>query len=190
MENIEKVHLVTQGTLFKVCTKCETEKNLNDFYNKKGGRLGKCAYCKKCWKQDCKKHHSNHKKERNDKRHAYFLANAEKEKARKQLWTLAHREEINLKVNERRKKIPGGRNYENASRRTSLLDRFPEWADVKEIKTVYKQAVNMTRETGIMHHVDHIIPLKGKLVSGLHVHYNLQILPAKDNVSKGNKFNV
>ncbi len=64
---------------------------------------------------------------------------------------------------------------------------MPIWADKNKITEVYKSCIEADKNTGIKHHVDHVIPLRGKLVSGLHVHYNLQVIPARDNMAKGNR---
>lgn len=63
----------------------------------------------------------------------------------------------------------------------------PSWADHDAISSVYAECSKLSRETGIKHHVDHIVPLRGKNVCGLHVHWNLQILTASENCRKGNR---
>lgn len=67
------------------------------------------------------------------------------------------------------------------------ISAMPGWVDAEAIKAVYTEADRLTKETGIPHHVDHIVPLKGRGVCGLHVEYNLQPLPALENLRKGNK---
>jgi len=71
----------------------------------------------------------------------------------------------------------------NATRVAELSSRVPAWANRDLIKDIYNNC-----PTG--YHVDHIIPLRGKLVSGLHVENNLQYLSAKDNILKSNSFIV
>jgi hypothetical protein len=72
-------------------------------------------------------------------------------------------------------------------RYADILKRTPSYADMEKIKQFYIDAERITQETGIIHHIDHIIPLKGICVSGFHHEGNLQILTAVENLTKSNK---
>lgn len=73
-------------------------------------------------------------------------------------------------------------------RQTTKLRAMPAWADEQAIMDVYRQAAERTTETGIPHCVDHIVPLQGKNVCGLHVPWNLQIMTRSENAKKSWKF--
>jgi hypothetical protein len=81
---------------------------------------------------------------------------------------------------------PGYNTKRNVLRRL----RIPPWSETEKISKLYLECKKRTEETGIMHHVDHKIPMQGKNVCGLHVYDNLQILTASENCSKSNKFEI
>ena len=74
-------------------------------------------------------------------------------------------------------------------RRAAKLQRTPKWdLEAHLIQAKYQLANMLTRETGKPYHVDHIIPLQGKKVCGLHVFSNLRVILGEENVKKSNKF--
>jgi hypothetical protein len=72
-------------------------------------------------------------------------------------------------------------------------NRIPVWVDKDHmwlIKEAYELAQLRVKQFGFSWHVDHIIPLQGELVSGLHVIQNLQVIPGIENIKKKNKFEI
>lgn len=78
----------------------------------------------------------------------------------------------------------------NAMRKKQIKIATPKWADLNAIFLIYAEAGRLSTETGVKYHVDHVIPLKGDLVCGLHVHNNLRPLPGAENIRKKNRFDV
>jgi len=97
-------------------------------------------------------------------------------------WRWNNREKYKKKYNEWTDSNKGLRREGVARRRAKKLRATPNWVDLEKIKEIYKNCPDG-------YQVDHIIPLQGKNVSGLHVPENLQYLTPYDNQSKGHKFN-
>lgn len=130
----------------------------------------------KKWRESNKKYVRAYRKKWHQQNKSYF-----------QKWWNKNKEQGNLKREEWKRKNKH-KLIESYNRRRALkLNAVPKWVDVVKIQNIYKEASVLTKTTGIQHHVDHIYPLTSKYMCGLHVHTNLQILTATENLSKGNR---
>ena len=101
------------------------------------------------------------------------------------------KDEIKAYIAEYKKLNPAKANANKAKRKAAKKQRTPKWLtdiDFERIENQYKLATILTKLHNEPWHVDHIIPLQGKLVSGLHVPSNLQVLKGSENCSKQNNF--
>jgi hypothetical protein len=90
-------------------------------------------------------------------------------------WAIENKDKVNAKA---------------AKHRANKLEATPPWltkAHLQEIETFYDAAQLIGMFSDLPWDVDHIVPLRGKTVRGLHVPWNLQLLPASENRSKGNR---
>ena len=186
----------------KKCSRCEMSKSRADFYRLGSAKDGLQYACKKCqtwyrqtpagragqekyWKSAAGKiSHARAaiKYYKTPEGYAGHLARQAKRRPN-------HREEAREYQKSYRKSALGllVRRKCHAMRRATRISATPKWANHEEIEKFYKEAADRTAATGIMHHVDHIIPLRGKLATGLHVETNLQVLTASENIRKGNR---
>lgn len=136
---------------------------------------------------------------------AYVAANPEADKARKAKYRMLHRDALRAKAIEYnhqnsearaeylaryQKENPGKVRHWAMKRHAAKLQRTPAWLtedDLWVIEQAYDLAALRTACTGVPHQVDHILPLQGKTVSGLHVPLNLRVVTAFENKSKGNR---
>jgi len=130
--------------------------------------------------------------DRNDKK-MRRLANPEVEKERKRADYHKHREKHLATKKEYRKNNRGKINALNSAHKKRIRQAIPKWVDKEHkerIKELYELANLRTRMFGYPWHVDHIIPIKGDTVCGLHVVENLQVIIGSENISKKNKYEI
>ena len=76
----------------------------------------------------------------------------------------------------------------NARYRAKKSHAIPKWSNKEKCREFYRIAAKLTLETGIRHQVDHIVPIRSKIVCGLHVENNLQVMTRTENIKKGNRY--
>lgn len=204
----------------KQCTQCKIVKPLDMFTLRKGSKDGHRANCKVCkaisdlqWSErnqerkieSGKSYYLQNREDVRKQQHESYLLNKDKIQAANKRWYLENIEKV--AEQKRLKRIANVEKYREDRRKDYVKNKAryvaqarmreahikratPPWADLKMIEAAYVASDLLNQVTGEWHHVDHIIPLRGKLVSGLHVHTNLRVLPGPENLSKSNKFEV
>jgi len=176
----------------KICSKKDCDHNgkpqsINNFGICRKNKNGLRAECNSCRK----KYYSKNKNAINNICGRYYENNKEKVNTLNNKYHKENKEKISLQRKEYRKNNKEKINADSMKRYCNKMQRVPKWLskqDLSKIKNIYLKAQQMKQETGIQYHVDHIIPLQGETVSGLHVPDNLQILTEHENTSKGNTY--
>ena len=174
----------------KTCTKCKQNLSKSLFNKKKTNKDGYAYTCKSCCAAYMKEYCKTDKNKEYSKQYFQNRSDEQKEKRNKYFkeWVVKNKEKLIQYDKERYQNNKHVYIQRSALRKANKLNATPKWANIEQIKLFYKEAKQLSIETGIMHHVDHIVPLKNKNVCGLHVEHNLQILTAKENLAKSNKY--
>ena len=142
--------------------------------------------CVECVKIQSKDWHDNNKA-----RHTFLMARRYRENklavdAYNMIWQLANKDKTRAAFTRWRKRNLAYDAARSATRKAAKMNRTPSWANLKKIARIYEFARWASKFTDEPLHVDHVIPMQGDTISGLHVENNLQILPATVNCSKHN----
>jgi len=159
----------------KTCNKCGEEKPLSEYHKRSNRPSGVKSYCKACAKKLFAEYRESNIGRISENRKAWYRNNRESELR---------------KADEYRRLHPEKYAHNQLIKYYDLKDRTPYWLTPehrREMELVYEHARDCKLITGEEYHVDHIVPLRGKNVCGLHVPWNLQVLPSDVNDSKGNK---
>lgn len=164
----------------KVCKGCEEEKDFCCFTKDSQRKFGLSLYCKGCQSKRRNKSYSA----------TYYQKNKDAYRERLQDWQRNNRDKTRAYCKDyydknKDSEVLRAINKRQARRGNKLS--LTAWQE-QQIKDFYWLAKDLTAVSGETYHVDHIVPLQGKNVCGLHVPWNLQVLPADINLSKGNRY--
>ena len=186
----------------KQCLCCKETKPFEEFSKHSQKKDGYYSYCKVCKKMKDRVSYEKYKEARYLKQQEWNAANPDKvlkykkkyrdnNKHKIKEWLSLNRNTKNKCSRAWKKANKAKVNASTRKRQTAKLQRTPAWLtehDYKVMESKYAIAAWLSGVVGVEYHVDHIIPLRGNNVSGLHVPDNLRVIPAKDNLEKSNKY--
>lgn len=117
--------------------------------------------------------------------------NTEERKKYHQAYVDRNRETVRKTASRYIENNRGKVNARTAARHATKMQRQPKWLTKQEklhMRCLYQVSAMRNRESDIKWHVDHIVPMQGENVCGLHVPWNLRVIPAEDNIRKSNRF--
>ena len=176
----------------KTCTKCNAKKELSMFHkgNNPDGHRTWCATCMSAYKKQYKKDNAERIKE---KQRAYDAVQNPLRRSYFQQRYIDKKEHILATNNSYRKENLDKHAAKETKRRAAKINRTPVWLTGNDhwmIEQAYELAALRTKMFGFNWEVDHVLPLQGKMISGLHTPTNLQVIPAIFNRQKNNRYEV
>jgi len=157
-------------------------------YAERETRSGRCIECKNACQRDYGAANRERYKEYGRK---YREANKDYFSEYNREWHQANRKKVLERYKSYYKRNMAANAARSANYAAAKLRRTPAWLSTDErnqIKVFYDVACRISNCLGESFHVDHIHPLRGELVSGLHVPWNLQVIAGRENIAKGNRF--
>ena len=187
---IDFCEVLCYNSIMKTCKKCKNTLPIDQFSVHKQMKDGHLNKCKECAKKDSAEWRVKNPEKIKEGSDRYYKEHKEQVYKTVSEWQSKNREKVNNWAKRWRDNNKAHKNSLTAKRRAARHDATPPWLtpeQVVEMKLVYIKAKELEKLDGIKRHVDHIIPLQGDSVCGLHVPWNLQILTAVENIAKSNK---
>lgn len=185
----------------KTCTKCGESKPLDHFQRDKSKQDGRRPRCKSCTAEyqasraDSLREYVAEWRSRNPGYGArWAVENKDRHNATQRAYYQRHKDEILRRHKPYQKAWLQANKHLSAAararRRARERQAQPQWANDTVIAFLYATRQYLSEVTEQEWHVDHVVPLQGANVCGLHIHSNLRVVPADVNRSKGNKFSL
>ena len=172
----------------RTCKTCLEDKPISEYYKDGKFYRGSCKCCIKAERVAYRAANPDKIKASNSRS---WENNKDKYSAANREYYVANRKSIREKQQQYYRANKAKYLANNSNARAALYQATPKYLtdlDKGRIEIMYEARDRLTELTGIEHHVDHIIPLRGKNICGLHIPRNLRVITAEENLRKGNRY--